>query len=71
MAPPDVVAFCGPNTTDAVRKAYILQYAPDGATALRGDPAAGPATSRTLANDPDRQFPVIVDGRPVAVEPLG
>ena len=32
----------GPNTTDAVRKAYILQYAPDGAEVLRGDPNAGP-----------------------------
>src|SRR5262249_55453968 len=29
----------GPNLTDAVRKAYILQYAPAGAQVLRGDPA--------------------------------
>lgn len=27
----------GPNLTDAVRKAYILQYAPDGAVAWRGN----------------------------------
>ena len=33
----------GPNTTAAVRKAYILQYAPSGAEILRGDPAAGAA----------------------------
>ena len=61
----------GPNTTDAVRKAYILQYAPDGAAALRGDPSTGPAGERTPANDPHRQFPVLVGGEPVAVEPLG
>lgn len=61
----------GPNTTDAVRKAYILQYAPDGATALRGDPSKGPAGESTLANDPLRQFPVLVGGEPVAVDPLG
>ena len=29
------------NTTDAVRKAYILQYIPDGAIALRGDASKG------------------------------
>ena len=28
------------NTTDETRKAYILQYAPDGAVALQGDPVA-------------------------------
>ncbi len=49
----------GPNTTDSVRKAYILQYAPAGAEILEGDPAAGPPTSRTRADDPDRQFPVL------------
>ncbi len=60
----------GPNTTDAVRKAYILQYAPDGAEVWRGDPASGSATGRELANDPHRQFPVLVGGRPASVEPL-
>ncbi len=35
--------WTGPNTTDEVRSAYIVQYAPDGAEALRGDPTAGPA----------------------------
>ena len=29
----------GPNTTGAMRKAYILQYAPDGAQVFRGDTA--------------------------------
>ncbi|HJR24753.1 MAG TPA: phytanoyl-CoA dioxygenase family protein, partial [Acidimicrobiales bacterium] len=47
----------GPNTTDAVRKAYILQYAPAGAEVLRGDPAAGPPERREPADDPDRQYP--------------
>jgi phytanoyl-CoA hydroxylase len=54
----------GPNLTDGVRKAYIVQYAPDGAVRLDGDPAAGPPTGRTPCDDPDRQFPVLVGGRP-------
>lgn len=59
----------GPNTTDAVRKAYILQYAPDGARVMRGD-ADGSPTSAVAADDPVRQFPVVVDGRPAGVPPL-
>ena len=40
----------GPNLTDAIRKAYILQYAPDGAVVYprQGEPAS--------ADDPQRQF---------------
>ena len=30
----------GRNTTDDVRKAYIVQYAPDGAVAYRRSPTA-------------------------------
>jgi phytanoyl-CoA hydroxylase len=45
----------GPNTTDAVRKAYILQYAPAGAVMLKDD---GPLP----CDDPDRQFPVVRGG---------
>ena len=50
----------GPNTTGEVRKAYIVQYAPDGAATLRGDPPA-----RTRCDDPDRQFVVLRGGEPV------
>jgi ectoine hydroxylase-related dioxygenase (phytanoyl-CoA dioxygenase family) len=46
------------NRTDAMRKAYIVQYAPDGAEALVGDPAQGPPAHRVLQNDTDRQFVV-------------
>jgi ectoine hydroxylase-related dioxygenase (phytanoyl-CoA dioxygenase family) len=60
----------GPNTTDAVRKAYILQYAADGARVLRGDPAGAPEPG-PFADDPVRQFPLLVDGSPVAPPPLG
>lgn len=56
----------GPNTTDGVRKAYILQYAPPDAHMLQGDPKAGPPTGRLACDDPDRQFPVLRDGKPVA-----
>ena len=41
----------GPNLTGSVRKAYILQYAPDGARAFRDPTGAG-----ELQNDPARQF---------------
>jgi ectoine hydroxylase-related dioxygenase (phytanoyl-CoA dioxygenase family) len=47
----------GPNRTDAVRKSYILQYAPDGAEAV--DTATG---TRIRQDDPTRQFPVLRDG---------
>jgi len=56
----------GPNTTEHVRKTYILQYAPDGAEVLEGDPPAGPATRRVLQNDPDRQYVTVSDGVPAA-----
>ncbi len=57
----------GPNLTDAVRKAYILQYAPMGAEILQGDPAAGEPGARVRTDDPARQFPVLRGG--VAVAP--
>ena len=41
----------GPNLTDSTRKAYILQYAPDGAEVV--DVATG---TRVRQNDPSRQF---------------
>ena len=53
----------GPNTTDAVRKAYILQYAPAGAVVLRGDPSVEP-TAREPADAPERQYPVLHAGQP-------
>ena len=55
----------GPNTTDAVRKAYILQYAPTGAVVLRGNPKAGPPEMREPANAPERQFAVLAGGQPL------
>lgn len=53
----------GPNTTGADRKAYIVQYAPSGAEVWRGDPTAGPPTSREPCDDPHRQFVVVRDGQ--------
>lgn len=60
----------GPNTTGEVRKSYILQYAPQGAEVLTGDPASGPPTGRVPCNAPERQFPVVRDGSPVTPEPV-
>ncbi len=53
----------GYNRTDEERKAYILQYAPDGAVARHGDPDNGAPTASVLQDDPRRQFPVLVDGQ--------
>ncbi len=47
------------NTTDSVRKAYIVQYAPDGAVVRERGGA------RTALDDPGRQFLVVRDGAPV------
>lgn len=58
----------GPNTTDSVRKAYILQYAPAGAEVLDGDPTADDEPTRTAADDRDRQYPVTRDGAPTEIE---
>ena len=57
----------GPNTTGDVRKAYIVQFAPDGAAVLIGDPGAGPPTGRIRADAPGRQFPILVGGQPVPI----
>lgn len=54
----------GPNRTDEVRKAYILQYAPTGACALLGDPRRAPER-RVPCDDPGRQYEVLRGGRPV------
>jgi ectoine hydroxylase-related dioxygenase (phytanoyl-CoA dioxygenase family) len=61
----DIIAFSslaphrtGPNLRkDTVRKAYILQYAPDGAYAIAED------GSRIAQTDPERQFKILDGGR--------
>lgn len=55
------------NATDTVRKAYILQYAPDGAETLRGDPTEGPPIARERQDDERRQFWIVRDDALVAV----
>ncbi|HEV3266048.1 MAG TPA: phytanoyl-CoA dioxygenase family protein [Acidimicrobiales bacterium] len=54
----------GPNRTDQVRKAYIVQYAPDGAEIIR-DGDARTTQKRFSADAPDRQFEIIRGGRRV------
>jgi len=68
----DVVVFSsltphltGPNLTDQVRKAWILQYSPVGAEVLEGDPRQGAPTGRRACDEP-RHLPVARAGRPVA-----
>ncbi len=53
----------GPNLTDQVRKAYIVQFAPDGAYVVQAD-AEGRLT-RVPANDERRQFATVRSGEPV------
>lgn len=48
------------NTTDKVRKAYIVQYAPDGAVAHFGDADAGPPVRTEVLAD-DRRFWIVHD----------
>jgi ectoine hydroxylase-related dioxygenase (phytanoyl-CoA dioxygenase family) len=55
----------GPNTSGAVRKAYILQYAPAGARILDGDPGAGPPTGERPCGASERQFPLLRGGAPL------
>jgi ectoine hydroxylase-related dioxygenase (phytanoyl-CoA dioxygenase family) len=50
----------GPNRTDAVRKSYIVQFAPDGARVIR-DPAR--PDEGEPCNAADRQFPILVGGK--------
>lgn len=59
----------GPNTTDGVRSAYILQYAPDGARVLEGDPSAPPVRTVPCA-DAERQLPLLVGGIHTPPPPL-
>jgi len=65
--PGDIVVFSsltphrtGPNLTNETRKAYIVQYAHDGAVAV------SPHGTRTPQQDPERQYSVLQDGKPVS-----
>ena len=57
--------FTERNRTDAVRKAYIVQYCHDGAVAHLPD-RAGEMGPPVAQDDPDRQFLVVSGGRPVS-----
>lgn len=50
----------GPNRTNEVRKSYIVQFAPEGSRVVSETP--GGRREEIPANDPERQFPVLVDG---------
>jgi ectoine hydroxylase-related dioxygenase (phytanoyl-CoA dioxygenase family) len=56
------------NTTDEVRQAYIVQYAPDGAVAHHGDPAAGPPTHSEPLGDAERRYWIVRGGE--RIEPV-
>ncbi len=53
----------GANRTPGVRRAYIAQYAPDGAEVVHVD--GDGRETRVPADDPGRQFRVLEQGRPV------
>jgi ectoine hydroxylase-related dioxygenase (phytanoyl-CoA dioxygenase family) len=50
----------GPNLSDAVRKAYIVQFAPDGARMVRRNDDGTETTE--LQSDPTRQFSILRGG---------
>ena len=50
------------NTTNEVRKAYIVQYAPDGAVAHYGNPADGAPTKTETLGDDERRYWIVRDG---------
>ncbi len=54
----------GPNSTDAVRKAYIVQFAPSGAEVIRAQP--GGPTVRVPADAEGRQYEVLRGGERVS-----
>lgn len=53
----------GPNSTGTVRKAYIVQFAPDQAYVLQRGQQTDP--QHVTADDPTRQFVILRDGVPV------
>lgn len=55
----------GPNRTDQVRKAYIVQFAPRGAEVIRPDPEGDAAGLRVPADDEARQYEVVRGGERV------
>jgi len=58
----------GPNISRATRKAYIVQYALDGSIVFR-DPSHGIHEDLAM-NDPVRQFLIMSDGKPVALNDI-
>jgi phytanoyl-CoA hydroxylase len=55
--------FTGPNTTDQVRKAYIVQYGPADLRVFEGKWQKGEDPTGTRpCDDPERQFPVLRHG---------
>jgi ectoine hydroxylase-related dioxygenase (phytanoyl-CoA dioxygenase family) len=53
----------GANVTDGVRKAYIVQFAPDGAEVVERHQDG--RVTRARADDPGRQFPILRAGAAV------
>jgi phytanoyl-CoA hydroxylase len=58
------------NRTNDVRKAYIVQYAPDGAVAYLGNPSAGPAARTEPLGDERRRYWIVRDGARVEPPPV-
>lgn len=59
----------GPNNSNYTRKAYVVQFVPDGACRITFDPQGRRVC--TNINAPDRQFPILVAGSspsPLAVK---
>jgi phytanoyl-CoA hydroxylase len=57
------------NRTNDVRKAYIVQYAPDGAVAYLGNPSVGPPARAEPLGDERRRYWIVRDGARVEPSP--
>lgn len=62
---PEIADICHDLVGADVRRTNIVQYAPEGAEVLAGDPALGAATGRVRQRDPDRQYEVVRNGERV------
>ncbi|HET6861266.1 MAG TPA: phytanoyl-CoA dioxygenase family protein [Streptomyces sp.] len=56
----------GENRSGSTRKAYLVEYAPQGAHLLVGDPLTGEPAKEAPLSNPGWRFPVLRDGKPVA-----
>ncbi|MFJ8142299.1 phytanoyl-CoA dioxygenase family protein [Streptomyces sp. NPDC096013] len=61
----------GENRSGGTRKAYLVEYAPQGAHLLVGDPHSDVPAKKTPLDNPSWRFPVLRGGKPVEQHSTG